>query len=46
MRLHFHRFMQMVHQELRKLHDVKIHLKLSGKKFRRKLKYYALMNFL
>ena len=31
MRLHFHRFMQMVHQEMRKLHDVKNPLEIVGK---------------
>jgi cell division protein ZapE len=31
MRLHFHRFMQMVHQELRKLNDVKNPLEIVGK---------------
>ena len=31
MRLHFHRFMQMVHQELRKLKDVKNPLEIVGK---------------
>ncbi|MDB4837964.1 cell division protein ZapE, partial [Marinomonas sp.] len=31
MRLHFHRFMQMVHQELRKLDDVKNPLEIVGK---------------
>ncbi|WP_394179543.1 cell division protein ZapE [Marinomonas posidonica] len=31
LRLHFHRFMQMVHQELRKLNDVKNPLEIVGK---------------
>ncbi|MBJ7537729.1 cell division protein ZapE [Marinomonas transparens] len=31
MRLHFHRFMQMVHQEMRKLKDVKNPLEIVGK---------------
>lgn len=36
MRLHFHRFMQMVHQEMRKLHDVKNPLEIVGKQISEK----------
>ncbi|MCO4786451.1 cell division protein ZapE [Marinomonas atlantica] len=36
MRLHFHRFMQMVHQELRKLNDTKNPLEIVGKQISEK----------
>ncbi len=36
LRLHFHRFMQMVHQELRKLHDTKNPLEIVGKQISEK----------
>ncbi|TPE52341.1 AFG1 family ATPase [Maribrevibacterium harenarium] len=45
LRLHFHRFMQMVHQELRKLEDVKNPLEIVGKQISAKARVLCFDEF-
>ncbi|MCZ2723051.1 cell division protein ZapE [Marinomonas sp. 15G1-11] len=44
-RLHFHRFMQMVHKELQQLHDVKNPLEIVGKRIASKAKIICFDEF-
>ena len=45
-RVHFHRFMKLLHEDLDKISGQKDPLKIAAKKFPNRLKFFVLMNFM